>query len=73
VHMDNHEAERVFSAGMHLVRVPITGSSLARALLRWPAMTLRVIAGIYWQALRLKLKGVRFFTHPGTARCGDEA
>lgn len=73
VRMENHEAERVFSAGMHLFRVPITAPALARALLRWPAMTVRVIAGIYWQALRLKLKGVPFFSHPATARCGDEA
>ena len=29
-------------------------------------MTVQVIAGIYWQALRLKWKGVRFYSHPGS-------
>jgi uncharacterized protein len=73
VRMENHEAERVFTAGMRLRRVPITSGALARSLLRWPMVTVRVIAGIYWQALRLKLKGVPFFSHPGAARCSDEA
>jgi hypothetical protein len=27
-------------------------------------MTLKVIAGIYWNALRLRLKKIPFYTHP---------
>jgi DUF1365 family protein len=27
-------------------------------------MTLKVIAAIYWQALRLKLRGCRTYAHP---------
>jgi DUF1365 family protein len=29
-------------------------------------MTLKVIAAICWQALRLKLRGCRTYVHPGT-------
>ena len=43
---------------------PLTGGNLAGALLRWPFMTGKVVAAIYWQALRLKLKGVPFCPHP---------
>lgn len=43
---------------------PLTDGALARAMLRYPLMTWMVIARIHWQALRLWLKGIHFFTHP---------
>ena len=43
---------------------PITSAALQRALWRYPAMTLMVMARIHWQALRLWLKRVRFFSKP---------
>ncbi len=39
---------------------PATDAALARAVAAHPLMTLKVIAAIHWQALRLALKGVRF-------------
>ncbi len=53
-----------FSATLNLKRREITGSSLARVLLRFPLMTLRIIVAIHWQALRLWLKGAAFHVHP---------
>ncbi len=43
---------------------PVTAASQRKALWRYPAMTLGVIARIHWQALRLWLKRVRFFHKP---------
>ncbi len=43
---------------------PLTRSSGARALLKHPLMTLMVMARIHWQALRLALKRVPFFSKP---------
>jgi len=43
---------------------PATRTSLRRALWRYPAMTLAVIARIHWHALRLWLKRVRLHTKP---------
>ena len=37
-------------------------------LLRFPATSLRVVALIYWNALRLKLKGAPYHPHPERAR-----
>lgn len=33
-------------------------------LARYPAISAQVVARIYWQALRLKLKGAPYFAHP---------
>ena len=43
---------------------PVTGAALRRALWRYPAMTLGVVLHIHWQALRLWLKKVPFFSKP---------
>ena len=63
--MENRrQGELVFEAGLELTSRPLDGPNLALALLQWPCMTARVVGGIYWQALMLKLKGVPFCPHP---------
>jgi len=65
VHMQSlREGRKIFDATLDLTRREIDGPSLARTLARQPAMTARVIAGIYWQALRLWMKRVPFHSHP---------
>jgi len=41
-------------------KLPITSASIASQLLRLPFMTLKVVAGIHWEALKLWLKGAKF-------------
>jgi DUF1365 family protein len=49
---------------MSMREKPITGAALARVLTRYPLMTGQVVGAIYWQALRLRLKGTPFHEHP---------
>lgn len=65
VYMANsREGRRIFDAAMVMHRVEINGRSLARVLVAFPFMTFKVVAAIYWQALRLWLKRVPFYPHP---------
>jgi DUF1365 family protein len=61
---DRRDGEPVFSARLAMHRSEISGAALAGALLRFPWMTGQVVAAIYWQALRLYLKGAPYFEHP---------
>jgi len=68
VHMINRrEGVPVFDATLALTRTPISGAALAAALARFPLLTVKVVAMIHWQALRLWLKRTPFFTHPERA------
>ena len=66
VHMiDNFNGDPIFDASLSLQRRDFTHSALTRILFFYPLMTLKVIAAIHWQALRLYLKGALVYTHPG--------
>lgn len=46
----------------------LSDGRLLRRFFSHPLMTIKVIVGIHWEALRLFLKGVRFLGHPGEAK-----
>ena len=61
----SHEDDKqIFEAALSMKRRAINRESLTRALYQYPLMTTRIVAGIYWQALRLWSRGAKFHPHP---------
>ena len=58
------ESRRMFHASLLLERREINRSSLRSVLFTFPFMTGKVVAAIYWQALRLWFRRVPIFAHP---------
>lgn len=54
------ERGHIFQAMLNLKRHSFTKKSITRELIRKPVMTLFMVAGIYWQALKLYRKGVPY-------------
>jgi DUF1365 family protein len=71
-HMNSRTDEGVFfDATLTLERRPWNARELRRTLTQYPWMTAKVIAAIYWEALRLRWKGAPYYPHPGAASEGS--
>jgi DUF1365 family protein len=46
------------------VQVPLKTGKILRLVARIPHLTLKIVAGIYWEALKLWIKGVRYIARP---------
>jgi DUF1365 family protein len=74
VHMENYrEGSKLFDATLTLERTAMTSISLARVLIQYPWVTVKVVAGIYYQALRLWLKKTPIYSHPDKKEAPEEA
>jgi uncharacterized protein len=60
----DEEMAKAFDATLSMRRRELSTPVLAKMLARYPAMSLQVVGRIYMQALRLKLKGAKYFPHP---------
>ncbi|EDY85952.1 plasmid partition ParA protein [gamma proteobacterium HTCC5015] len=60
------EGQRQFDATFVARPQSLNARNMWRLPLRYPAQCLRVVIAIYWQALRLWLKGIPFYSHPSS-------
>lgn len=59
------KGEKHFDASLSLLKQTLNSNNLLRVVLSIPSMTVKTVIGIYWQALKLFLKGVPFYGQPG--------
>jgi uncharacterized protein len=65
IHLENWQHTiKIMDATMTLTREEITSKNMRSIIIRFPLMTVKIISAIYWQALKLWLKGVPIFNHP---------
>lgn len=60
------DGEAQFDARMFLQRGDLNAKALRSMALSFPFQSIATLLAIYWQALKLRVKGARFYDHPET-------
>lgn len=64
VHLECWQAEKQFDATLQMQAQPFTAKKLLWLLVKTPVMSVKVMFGIYWEAMKLWIKGVPVYDHP---------
>lgn len=61
---ETREGVPILDAAVAAERRALTDANVLKHVLQMPFMTLKVVAGIHWEALKIWLRGARFHTKP---------
>lgn len=65
LHMDSYQnREHIFDASLSLTSQSLNKTNVHKIMRRYPFITYKVTAAIYWEALKLFIKRVPFYAHP---------
>ncbi|MCV2883203.1 DUF1365 domain-containing protein [Aestuariibacter sp. AA17] len=64
LHLSCHAESKEFDAALNLRKQELNSKTLFRVLVSIPSMTIKTVVGIYWQALKLWVKGMPVYPHP---------
>lgn len=65
---ETREGQPVFDASLSGQREVLSDTRILQQVARMPWMTIKVVAGIHWQALKIWWRGARFHTKPAPPR-----
>ncbi|MFT7558338.1 MAG: DUF1365 family protein [Flavobacteriales bacterium] len=60
VHIENWNTDRLFTAIFSADRYEINRRNTRKIFLQWPVVTATIVKNIYWQAIKLSIKGIRY-------------
>lgn len=63
IHYKDLDNKEMLRAHLALERAPVSNRSALGILVNFPLMTLGVVAGIYWHAMKMLIKGARYRFH----------
>ncbi len=71
IQIENHhaleQADKIFEASLVLKPTTLNKRNIFKTWCRYPIMTMRIVAGIYWQALNLLIKRIPFIGYQTSA------
>jgi DUF1365 family protein len=67
---ETQEGKPILDATMAGERLPLRDGAILKLALAMPLMTLKVVAGIHWEALKIWLRGARFHRKPPPPQWG---